>query len=167
MVNICRIVNSITNKIRGVPMANKNKTITVRLGAFEEQKLSQDIEASGFSKGRDKSKNQSVKGIRKPNTSDYIRWLIRHGVKPISRKHYSQILKVNMNLTRVGGLLNQFLYHSNKERKIMNDNDLYDENNKAFLNRLNHLEKVIFEISDDLKLIKSIMHETAKLEGIQ
>lgn len=158
MLSNCRIGISITNQMKGAYMANKNKTITVRLGTFEEQKLAQDLEASGFSKGRQKS--------GKPNISSFIRWLILYGTKPIKRKHYAQLIKVNVNLIKVGGLLNQFLYHANKERKIMIDHDLFDENNKSFLNRFDHLEKLVFEIHDDLKLMKNIMHETLKTEGV-
>lgn len=144
-------------------MANKNKTITVRLGAFEEQKLAQDKEASGFSKGRDKSNS---KGKKKPNTSDYMRWLIRHGEKPIPRDHYAELIKVNINLIKLGGLFNQYIRLSHIERNNMNANGFVDKNNPHFLKKSEAFEQIILEVSDDLKLMKSIMHETLKLEGV-
>lgn len=146
-------------------MSQKNKTITVRLGDFEKQKLAQDIKASGFSKGRENNKSTNSKATRIPTQSDYMRWLILHGQKPIPRKHYAQILRVNRNLIKLGGLFNQYLRHSNRELKILQDKGIDDENNKGFIKRFEYLEKVIFEITDDLKLMNSILHETAKIEG--
>ena len=146
-------------------MSQKNKTITVRLGEFEKQKLAQDIKASGFSKGRERNTSSNSKAIRIPTQSDYMRWLILNGQRPIHRDHYAQILRVNRNLIKIGGLFNQYLRHSNRELKILNDKGIDDENNRGFIKRFDHLEKIIFEIYDDLKLMNSILHETAKIEG--
>lgn len=106
-----------------------------------------------------------LKGSGKPNFSSFCRWILNKGKYPICRKRYDDLVCVNLNLIRLGGLFNQTIHNINKERFILNDKGFYDENNKLLLKSLNSLQAQYTSLKNELDKMKKITQEIVNIEG--
>ena len=124
-------------------MMNKTENIKIRTTPFEKEELERSAAQKGFF-----SKAGNVQ------LSSYVRWILEHGEKPVDRSSYSEIKTSMQNVVRLGTLLNQLVFQTNKERKILNSQGFSDENNKHLLERIDRLEKIILELKDDTASIR-------------
>lgn len=100
----------------------------------------------------------------KLNFSRYVRWIIREGNRPIDRKQYDELIRLNLNLIKLGGLSNQYLYHLNRERKILLDKGI-EENNKKYLGQMGIQNEHLVEIKSLLLELQKISHKIYILEN--
>lgn len=127
--------------------------INLKLTPKDKQQVVNDAANLGFFSG---------KGC--PNLSRYIRWVLRHGNKPIDREHYKELILLNLNLIKSETLFNQYLYHLNRERKMLLEKGIED-NNKQFLANLDNQKEEVAEIKSMLQSMQKIMHKIYILEN--
>lgn len=134
-------------------MTKKSDRLEIRISPQIKNRLQEDALNLGFGQGQ---------GI--PNFSRYCRWILRNGNKPIDRSQYEELIKINHNLIKLGGLTNQYLYHLNRERKILLDKGIKD-NNKKYLESLDQQNERLDEIKFLLLGLKKATREISILEN--
>jgi hypothetical protein len=134
-------------------MAKKTDRLEIRISPQIKNRLQEDALNLGFGQGQ---------GM--PNFSRYCRWILRNGNKPIDRSQYEELIKINHNLIKLGGLTNQYLYHLNRERKILLDKGIED-NNKKYLENLDRQNERLDEIKSLLLDLKKATREISILEN--
>lgn len=99
-----------------------------------------------------------------PNFSQFVRWILRNGNKPIDRDQYDELIRLNINLIKMMTLFNQYLYHLNRERKVLLDQGI-EGNNKHFLKSIEIQKIEIDEIKGILLEIQKITQKIYILEN--
>ena len=137
-------------------MAKKSAIITFKTTPEFKDSLEQTAYNLGFKKGG-----------KKPNNSDFIRWMLEksHLVLPLCRKKYKHLFEINQNLIRLGGLFNQTIHNINRERYILNDKGYHDENNKLLLKSLDSIQAQNTSLKNELDEMKKVMQKIVNIEG--
>lgn len=120
-------------------MPQKTAKISFKCTEEERQKYDDEARSLGFSFSSGKT-----------NFSKYLRWILENGQKPIPRDHYQDLQTMNQDLVRLGSLFNQYIFHLNRELKILNDRGMEDESNPRIVQ---DLEKVEEKFSDLYALV--------------
>lgn len=121
--------------------------VSVKMTWNEKDRLESEASDLGF-----------LSGKGQPNLSEYIRWTLKYGQKPIDRSYYFDALKHNANLLRLGGLFNQYMFHLNRELRIMNDKGIVD-NNKRLCREIENQIKDFTEMRAMIKDTHRVLHE--------
>ena len=121
---------------------------TERINLKVSKKFKQDVMSDAANLG-------FFSGKGRPNFSQYLRWILRNGNKPIDRDQYDELIRLNINLIKSMTLFNQYLYHLNRERKVLLERGI-EGNNKHFLKSIDG-QKV------EVDGIKSILLEMQKI----
>ncbi len=100
----------------------------------------------------------------KLNFSRFLRWILRKGNRPIDRSQYEELIRFNQNLIKLGGLSNQYLYHLNRERKILLEKRI-EENNKKYLENMDSHNEHLKEIKSLLSELKQVSEKIYFLEN--
>lgn len=106
-------------------MASRKKTLHVRLTEREYDAILSEAETLGFRLGESKVQ-----------LSRYVRWKLEHGISPIDRSDYKKMQVFAHDLSRLGSLFNQYMFHLNRELRILNDKGLYDDSVKSVIRDL-------------------------------
>ncbi len=108
---------------------------TNRLGIRVSDDVKNELERKAISCGL-------VSKTGKPHLSKYIRWVLEYAEnEPINRDQYEELLTLRVDLARLGGLFNQYIYHLNGERRKLLDNGLDDAPNIILINNFEKAEK--------------------------
>lgn len=134
-------------------MTKKSARLEIRINPKDKAELQEQAIHLGFVEG---------KGV--PNFSRFCRWIFMNGNRPIGREQYNELIRLNQNLIRYGGLLNQYLYHLNRERKILLDKGI-EENNKKYLETLGKQNQQLNEIKILLLEMRKISEKIYILEN--
>lgn len=125
----------------------KTSIITFKIDPVQKKKILADAASVGFGQGKGKA-----------SISDYIRYCLNSNTKPIHRHMYQDLINVNHNLIKIGGLFNQYMHHLNRELKLLNDLGI-DENNKHLLKRLNSEKSELQELKESVAEMHKVMHK--------
>ena len=142
----CRIGYCLTIRQKRGFMAKE--TIVGFKVSYKEKAL---IEAEAASLGFKKGKGGA-------NISDYLKYRIQNSAAPIHRHMYQDLINVNHNLIKIGGLFNQYMHHLNRELKLLNDLGI-NENNKHLLKRLNSEKSELQELKESVSEMHKVMHK--------
>ncbi len=102
----------------------------------------------------------------RPNISGCIRWLLEKSHYPLCRDQYKNLTDHNINFIKIGGLLNQTLYHLNREQRILNDKGLYDENSQTTLKNISQLKDYYKLLKDEVDMQKKTLQLIVNVEGV-
>ena len=132
----------------------KDAKVSFKLTRKEREEYENEAQNLGFSFSNGKV-----------NFSKYLRWILEHGQKPIDRSKYEQLFVELGNLTRLGNLFNQYLFHLNRELKILNDHADKNAQNKTVIKSIETTEKDMKEMRKIMIEIRKNMHEIVKKES--
>lgn len=102
----------------------------------------------------------------KPNISGCIRWLLDKSHYPLCRDQYKYLTDHNINLIKIGGLLNQTLHHLNREERILNDKGSYDENSQSTLKSISELKDYYKALKSEIDKQKKTLQHIVNIEGV-
>jgi len=105
------------------------------------------------------------KGKGTVNFSRFCRWILREGNKPIDRSQYAELVKININLMKLGGLFNQNQFHSNRELRILNERGFSGKSNKGVIKRLEHNIELSELLKKEIYEMKKIMMKIVIIEN--
>jgi|GEM_PF-1691495 len=102
---------------------------------------------------------------KKANMSQYIRWCLDHEQQPLDRERYDEFVKLNQDYARLGNLFNQFLFHLNREYKILVDQGLEHENNRNLVEGICEAQERFEPLSDMTYELQSLLLQILKKEA--
>ncbi len=132
---------------------NKRERINLKVTGKFKRELMSEAANLGFFQGKGR-----------PNFSRFCRWVLLNGNRPIDREHYDELIRLNINLIKSMTLFNQYLYHLNRERKILEEKGIRD-NNKKFLFALEGQAQEVAEIQAMLREMQKITQKIYILEN--
>ena len=102
----------------------------------------------------------------RPNISGCIRWLLDKSHYPLCRQKYKNLTDHNINLIKIGGLLNQTIYHLNREIRVLNDKGQHDENSQTTLKSLSQLKHYYVSLKEEVDEQKKTLQYIVNMEGV-
>ena len=133
----------------------KNSYLKVRLSKDEKDQLEQLAKDYGY-----------VKNSGDGDQSKYVRAkLFSDTMQPMHREGYQYLVQNIQNLNRLGGLINQYMYHTNKERLILREKDLDHENNRGFLKTLDKKNDQLLALHSEIKSLKNTLKTIVEMHS--
>ena len=86
-------------------------------------------------------------------------------MQPMHREGYQYLVQNIQNLNRLGGLINQYMYHTNKERLILREKDLDHENNRGFLKTLDKKNDQLLALHSEIKSLKNTLKTIVEMHS--
>ena len=102
---------------------------------------------------------------KKANMSQYIRWCLDHEQRPLDRERYDELVRLNQDYARLGNLFNQFLFHLNREYKILVDQGLEHENNRGLVDDILVTKERFEPLADMTYELQSLLLQILKKEA--
>lgn len=136
-------------------MANKTHFIGFKTTSEAKEKLNKQVANLGI-----------LTKTGRPNISGCIRWLLDKSHYPLCREKYENLTEHNLNLIKIGGLLNQTLYHLNREIRVLNDKGLHNENCQTTLKSLSQLEAYYNSLKKEIDEQKKTLQHIVNIEGV-
>jgi len=133
--------------------AKKTAVITCKITPEERALYEQEAISLGFAFNK-----------KKANFSKYIRWILEHSQKPIERERYNEFVRLNQDYARLGNLFNQFLFHLNREYKILVDKGLDHENNRGLVDDILVTKERFEPLAEMTYEMQSLLLEILKKE---
>ena len=102
----------------------------------------------------------------KPNISRCLRWFVVKGHYPLCREKYADLKKNNLDLIKVGSLVNQTLHLLHREIVILNDKGYEDKNSQTTLKELTTLRGYYESLKIELDQQKKTLQQIVNIEGV-
>jgi len=133
---------------------NKSAVITCKMTPKERAFYEREAIAQGFAFNK-----------KKANFSKYIRWILRHGQKPLDRGCYDKFVEINQDYARLGSQFHQLLFHLNREYKNLIEKGLDDEPNTALIEDILATKERFEPLADMTYELQSLLLEVLKREA--
>jgi len=132
----------------------KSSVITCKMTPEERTLYEREAISQGFAFNK-----------KKANFSKYVRWILEHGQKPLDRERYNEFIKLNQDYARLGNLFNQFIFHLNREYKILVDKGLEHENNRNLVDGIVTAQERFEPLADLTYELQSLLLQILKKEA--
>jgi len=102
---------------------------------------------------------------KKGNMSQFVRWVMEHEQKPLDRERYDEFIRINQDYARLGSLFNQYVFHLNREYKILVDKGLEHENNRNLVEGIHEAIERFEPLADLTYELQSLLLHILKREA--
>jgi len=99
-----------------------------------------------------------LKWQRKNLLLSHAKWLLKN-------ERYDEFIKLNQDYARLGNLFNQFLFHLNREYKILVDKGLEHENNRNLVDGIVTAQERFEPLADLTYELQSLLLQILKKEA--
>tara|TARA_B100001146_G_C16140187_1_gene416373 strand:+ start:58 stop:468 length:411 start_codon:yes stop_codon:yes gene_type:complete len=136
-------------------MAAKEDRIYIRVSSELKEKIIGDARSNNFTWGASGA-----------DFSKYLRWIFeKYDARPIDRELYEDLINFYYDMTRVGGLLNQYVFHLNRELKIINSHGT-NAQNRQLIKSLDDMKEMYEILERDLGSIKILISRIIERESV-